>query len=132
MPKYRGFVRAMRCTLSFERLSERVLVKIAPRVQVAIGPNRKLYRVGDRAFAVILPGSCAESATLLAERLRQTLATPHEPSAGLPRLTASFGVAEPDRDLTRREAWLKCADMRLVPPRTRDRTASPTIATTRS
>ncbi len=94
-------------------MGDRVLADIARQTQAVIGPNRKLFRVGGEEFAVILPGSCAESAGIMAEQMRQKLADPPDRGKGLPCLTASFGVAELDPDLSTREAWLKCADIAL-------------------
>jgi len=49
----------------------------------------------------------------MAEQLRQKLAEAADDGKNLPKLTASFGVAELDPDLVTREAWLKCADIAL-------------------
>jgi GGDEF domain-containing protein len=55
-------------------------------VREAIGPIRKPYRIRGEEYAVNLPGSRADSASLLAERLRQNLAAvPERPLSGVAR-----------------------------------------------
>jgi diguanylate cyclase (GGDEF)-like protein/PAS domain S-box-containing protein len=93
-------------------MGDRALTEIARRARRVIGPNRKLYRVGGEEFAVILAGSGADSAAIMAERLRAKISEQGFDDA-LPLITASFGVAELDADLTGVEAWLKCADIAL-------------------
>lgn len=102
-------------------MGDTALIEIARRIQEVIGPKRRLYRVGGEEFAVILPGSCADSATLFAERLRQKIAAPPHGELGLPTITASFGVAELDDDLDSEDGWLKSADIALYAAKNRGR-----------
>lgn len=93
-------------------MGDRALTEIARRARRVIGPNRKLYRVGGEEFAVILAGSGADSAAIMAERLRKKVSE-QQFNDDLPLITASFGVAELDEDLGSADAWLKCADISL-------------------
>lgn len=93
-------------------MGDRALTEIAQRARRVIGPNRKLYRIGGEEFAVILSGSGADSAAIMAERLRKKVSEQRFDDS-LPLITASFGVAELDPDLDSAEAWLKCADVSL-------------------
>lgn len=93
-------------------MGDRALTEITRRAQRVIGPNRKLYRVGGEEFAVILAGSGADSAAIMAERLRKKISEQRFDD-GLPLITASFGVAELDEDLVTAGDWLKCADISL-------------------
>ncbi|WHZ36337.1 diguanylate cyclase [Sagittula sp. MA-2] len=94
-------------------MGDRVLADVARRLEAVIGANRRLYRVGGEEFAVILPGTCADSAAIMAEQMRQRLAEAPDPVSDMPSLTASFGVAELDPDITSQDAWVKCADIAL-------------------
>ncbi|EBA08066.1 sensor domain-containing diguanylate cyclase [Sagittula stellata] len=94
-------------------MGDRVLTNVARSLETVIGANRRLYRVGGEEFAVILPGSCADSAAIMAEQMRQRLAEAPDLASDMPSVTASFGVAELDPDITSQDAWVKCADIAL-------------------
>ncbi|MEQ5871126.1 sensor domain-containing diguanylate cyclase [Sagittula sp. NFXS13] len=94
-------------------VGDKVLTEIAGLVQSTIGAQARLYRVGGEEFAIILPGSRADTGAIQAERLRECVATGSAAWTDLPAVTASFGVAELDPDLPGPEAWLKCADLSL-------------------
>lgn len=94
-------------------VGDRALVEIAQRIRKVLGPKRRLYRIGGAEFAVILSGSPADSAVLMAERLRERISEQNVEGDALPAVTASFDVAELDDDLSNQDAWLKCADIAL-------------------
>lgn len=50
-------------------------------------------RIGGEEFVIILPGTTAEAAIPLVERLRQTIATAHWPGTQLKQVTVSIGIA---------------------------------------
>jgi len=80
-------------------------------------PGDLVARIGGEEFVCLLPGTDAEGARVIAERLRAAvyeLAIPHAEASADGRVTISAGVAtvEPTRDGTR-EALLKQVDDRL-------------------
>lgn len=94
-------------------MGDRVLSEIAAFVRANLPPRLRLYRVGGEEFAIILPGSQADNGAILAEQIRQRLTMPNEGWDDLPSVTASFGVAALDPDITCADAWMKCADVAL-------------------
>jgi diguanylate cyclase (GGDEF)-like protein len=69
-------------------------------------------RFGGEELLVILPGTARLHARLLAERLREGIASTRFTQAPALRVTASFGVAEKETDETI-ESWLGRADQAL-------------------
>lgn len=94
-------------------MGDRVLTEIAALVRESLTPRRTLYRVGGEEFAIILPGTMADNAALMAEQVRITLTKATATWDGMPHVTASFGVASLDPDIDCADAWLKCADLAL-------------------
>lgn len=94
-------------------MGDRALIEIVQRVRKNLQDKVRLYRVGGEEFGLILPGTCADSAAILAESLRMRIAAAPPPTSEVPPMTASFGVAELDPDLDGEDHWLKCADIAL-------------------
>lgn len=65
-------------------------------------------RAGGEEFLLILPQTDVESASAIAERIRQAVATSDIPTVG--RITASIGVATCEHSPTTAEIVLKKAD----------------------
>ncbi len=64
-------------------------------------------RIGGEEFAIILPGTPLDRASLIARRVQDLLATGE---AGLPGLTLSIGIARLDTTTKNWEALLAQAD----------------------
>ena len=88
-----------------------VLAGTADLLRKALRPHDLLGRFGGEEFVVLLPGADAAEALVVAERLRQTLAS--TTVAGL-SLTASIGLcASEPLDPERLREVLACADVAL-------------------
>jgi diguanylate cyclase (GGDEF)-like protein len=68
-----------------------VLINMAEAIQNRIRKIDTLARWGGEEFVILLPGTSAEQAVILAEDLREIIAAVEMPAAS--RVTASFGVA---------------------------------------
>jgi diguanylate cyclase (GGDEF)-like protein len=73
---------------------DEVLREAADRIRRRLRAFESAYRVGGEEFVVLLPGTSAEEATEVAERIRQVVGG--EPIAGV-TVTLSLGVAASDR-----------------------------------
>ncbi len=91
-------------------LGDEVLKKVAGAVQHELRSTDAFGRWGGEEFLVVAGHTDARHATLLAERLRQRVATSEVPGAGT--ITASFGVAACHADLSL-EALIERADAAL-------------------
>lgn len=83
-------------------VGDAVLAEVARRIRRAIRDVDTLARLGGEEFAVLLPGADASSASLAAERIRESLSQePISTTLGDLHVTASFGVARalPGEDL---------------------------------
>lgn len=88
-------------------IGDKVLVAIAATCRAAARTSDAVGRMGGEEFALILPDTQIEGGMILAERLRARLA---EAQDGLPRVTASLGVAGGVRANDSFEEMLKRAD----------------------
>jgi len=70
---------------------DKVIVKIAELLSLHSRQNDIVGRWGGEEFVVVLPGSSLQSATQVAEKLREAIADTQFPEVG--RKTASFGLA---------------------------------------
>lgn len=68
-------------------------------------------RSGGEEFTLILPDTSRDTATVIAERVRETIASTHVPQVGY--LTISIGIAVRDASAMTPESVLKLADERL-------------------
>jgi diguanylate cyclase (GGDEF)-like protein/hemerythrin-like metal-binding protein/PAS domain S-box-containing protein len=89
---------------------DRVLVEVADCIRAAIRISDSLTRWGGEEFIVLMPNTGISSATILAERIREGIAT-HD-FEGIGQITASLGLAEYQPSGTR-DAWLERADQAM-------------------
>jgi hemerythrin-like metal-binding protein len=87
-------------------------------VRAAIRLSDSLTRWGGEEFLVLMPNTGLSSATVLAERIRESLAA--HVFEGVGQVTASFGLAEylPTASL---EAWVERADQAMYRGKSRGR-----------
>jgi diguanylate cyclase (GGDEF)-like protein len=75
-------------------VGDEVLVEVAARLQSGLRQGDMVARHGGEEFVLLLPGSDADAALALAERMRAAIAaSPVATGAGALAVTASFGVA---------------------------------------
>jgi diguanylate cyclase (GGDEF)-like protein/hemerythrin-like metal-binding protein len=88
-------------------VGDQVIREVANRIRSAIRLSDSLTRWGGEEFIILMPNTGISSATVLAERIRESIAT-HE-FEGIGPITASLGLAEyiPSEP---RDAWLDRAD----------------------
>jgi len=93
---------------------DKVLVTFAHHIAQGLRPYDRVFRYGGEEFLVVLPDTNLEEGFDILERLRQELGKlPLEVGAGVPlHVTASFGIAQLDPDLSVEEA-LERADKAL-------------------
>ncbi|MDR2517499.1 MAG: diguanylate cyclase [Spirochaetaceae bacterium] len=78
---------------------DRVLEFIARAINKSVRTDDVPSRFGGEEFTILLPNTTAESAFLVAERLRDNIATMSVPwEAALPQVTISLGIASFTRD----------------------------------
>jgi diguanylate cyclase len=85
---------------------DKVLVTFARHIAQRLRPYDSVFRYGGEEFLIVLPDTDLEEGLDIVERLRRELATlPLELGAGVPlHVTASFGLAQLDPDLSVEEA----------------------------
>jgi diguanylate cyclase len=85
---------------------DKVLVTFAHHIAHRLRPYDRVFRYGGEEFLIVLPDTSLEEAYDIIERLRQEMARlPLEVGAGVPlHVTASFGIAPLDRDLSVEES----------------------------
>lgn len=74
-------------------VGDSVIRKIATVCVTAIRSSDFAGRIGGEEFVIILPGSDAETAIRVGERVRQTIEATHWPQPGPEQVTASIGLA---------------------------------------
>jgi diguanylate cyclase (GGDEF)-like protein len=120
----------------FKRVNDRlghaagdaVLREAARRLTAGTRASDVLARFGGEEFLLVAPGTPADAARSLAERLRAALASaPVETDKGVVAVTASFGVAVADGDQVDATALLAAADRALYNAKHagRDRVCAP-------
>ncbi|MDZ7316270.1 MAG: diguanylate cyclase [candidate division KSB1 bacterium] len=95
---------------------DKVLQQLASLVMKNIRRIDVAVRYGGEEFAVILPGTTAENACFVAEKLRGLVENhpfPHRETQPNGRITISVGVASYSPALNTFEALVDCADKRL-------------------
>jgi diguanylate cyclase (GGDEF)-like protein/putative nucleotidyltransferase with HDIG domain/PAS domain S-box-containing protein len=109
-------------------VGDQVLIDIARLLQRETYSGEIVGRYGGEEFVILCPGTDLPAAVRRAERLRTAIRTTHLGSIELPRITASFGVAqlEPGDNA---ESLLRRADQALYHAKQtgRDRTSSGAI-----
>jgi len=76
------------------QVGDRILRDFAETVRLSLRPNDLFGRYGGEEFVVVLPGASIETASVIAERIRQLFAELHEFVDGMPvQATVSAGVA---------------------------------------
>lgn len=94
-------------------LGDQVLKEVARRCGCAMRPNDVLGRVGGEEFALLLPAVDATAAMHAAERFRRKIESPAMNVGQAVLVTASFGIASLEPDVTTPEDWLGRADVPL-------------------
>lgn len=89
---------------------DRVLVEVADCIRAAIRISDSLVRWGGEEFIVLMPNTGISSATILAERIREGIAT--HTFEGIGQVTASLGLAE-YQPSSSRDTWLERADQAM-------------------
>jgi diguanylate cyclase (GGDEF)-like protein len=99
---------------------DRALVAVAEAIESVIRPSDLAARLGGDELVILLAGSNAVGATVVAERLRRALASAGAPVVGAEAPTLSIGIADTrvldDGERTgprAREALLRAADRAL-------------------
>ncbi|HDZ16199.1 MAG TPA: diguanylate cyclase, partial [Methylophaga aminisulfidivorans] len=85
-------------------VGDKVLVSTVESIQKTLRPYDSLYRLGGEEFLVCLPSTDMEQASIIAERIRESISTTHiklEQNKQSIRVTASLGVASlcPERNV---------------------------------
>jgi diguanylate cyclase (GGDEF)-like protein/PAS domain S-box-containing protein len=94
-------------------VGDRLLVAVARRVESALRPNDTVARIGGDEFTVLLDDMCdAREATLVAERVQQTLAAPFHLDGRELFVAASIGIALATADAAPEEV-LRDADVAM-------------------
>lgn len=79
-------------------------------------------RYGGEEFAIILVDTPADSAVIMAERLRRKVASQEFQGNGSPvSVTISLGIAAMDKEYANYSAWVECADQALYRAKTNGR-----------
>ncbi len=94
---------------------DQVLVAASAIMMTSARPYDEVGRYGGEEFAILLPGATLESAVIVAERIREKIAsTPVEVDGHTIAMTASFGVScFPAGDIDNLNDLLKAADRAL-------------------
>jgi len=96
------------------QVGDQVLIKIAALLARSIREVDVVARYGGEELVVILPSTPAANATILAERLREGVATqiaiPSAPGQADIRITISIGIAELSHEVSTTAALLEGAD----------------------
>ena len=88
-----------------------VLIEISRLSCAALRPSDLFARLGGEEFAVVLPDAPLSEAMVIAERLRQAIASMViETESGQVRITASFGCASADDPSATVDQLIKTAD----------------------
>jgi len=90
-----------------------VLAKVARLCRTLLGEEETVGRIGGEEFAILLPGSDADAAMIVAEQLRGAIAAMAFTEFPGLRVTASFGIAGLTPVATNNAMWLAAADAPL-------------------
>jgi len=74
-------------------VGDRVLRQVASALRSAVRTSDAVIRLGGEEFLIMLPDSGQNGALRVAEKVRERLARLSPAASGLPRITASIGVA---------------------------------------
>jgi diguanylate cyclase (GGDEF)-like protein/PAS domain S-box-containing protein len=75
------------------RVGDLLLVAVSERLQAAVREHDTVSRQGGDEFVVVLPGTAAEGAAHVAEKMRQMLSEPFTIEGQELRVTTSIGIA---------------------------------------
>ena len=102
-------------------VGDQVLIALARTVKAELRVSEILGRLGGEEFAIALPSTPAEGAMVVAERLREAVATIKIPLQSTLEVSVSVGVAELHGDDDSFAALLGRADQALYEAKTRGR-----------
>jgi diguanylate cyclase (GGDEF)-like protein len=103
---------------------DRVLRDVARTIAVNVRPSDRVYRFGGEEFLILLEGTDAATATLVAERVRsavEQLGIEHPDNPPWATVTLSAGVAAVDLGEGEADAWVRIADERLYDAKSQGR-----------
>ncbi|EKE73059.1 diguanylate cyclase [Gallaecimonas xiamenensis] len=92
------------------QVGDECIQQLAGMMTMQLRPGDKLGRWGGEEFGLLLPGTQADAAVLIAERIRHMVADGNRSGA---RMTLSAGVASYNSALGDYRSWLAEADRRL-------------------
>ncbi len=94
---------------------DQVLIQLCELAKVMLRPSDVFGRLGGEEFAMLLPETSGAEAVVVADRLREEIATRplSLPGGAELRVTASFGIAELSTATGTFPAWLEAADAML-------------------
>ncbi len=90
-----------------------VLVAAVTTIKRVLRKSDVLARIGGDEFAILLPHTGRAPALKVAEKVRAAIARQHENEAGVPAVTASFGLATVDRSVGDLQSLLEHAQAAL-------------------
>jgi diguanylate cyclase (GGDEF)-like protein/PAS domain S-box-containing protein len=93
-------------------VGDRVLQNIAARAVASVRGGDLVGRLGGEEFGILMPGSSAAEAAIVAERLRRAVQAPAVDGQALPGVTVSIGIAQRE-DQRAAEVLLATADRAL-------------------
>jgi diguanylate cyclase (GGDEF)-like protein len=100
-----------------------LLARIATSLQASLRDGDRVYRYGGDEFAILLPGTDAQAAREVADRVRTAVARLTEASG--PPVTISIGTAGFPGDATSKDALVAVADRALYLAKPADRARLP-------
>ena len=102
---------------------DKVLQQVGMIAEMALRPSDRLGRIGGEEFALLLPETDSDQAIVVAERLRQMIASNavEMDDARAAHASASFGIAALEREMGSVPAWMDAADLMLYQAKTAGR-----------
>ncbi len=102
---------------------DKVLQQVGMIAEMALRPSDRLGRIGGEEFALLLPETDNDQAIVVAERLRQMIASNavKMDDARAAHASASFGIAALEREMGSVPAWMAAADLMLYQAKTAGR-----------
>jgi diguanylate cyclase (GGDEF)-like protein/PAS domain S-box-containing protein len=94
-------------------MGDKLLVAVARRLIMILGPTDTLARIGGDEFAIVLPHASGSQAVAMAEQVIAVLEAPFDLGGQQLEVTASVGIASSPRDGASGESLLRCADIAM-------------------